>query len=141
MKTLKLVGLSVAAMAALSGCAGHGPKDCKTVYDFRPPATYEGKMCVMRCGHERTQCRSNKEQQYTNCEHHNRMVALEFERCLASGATNCYSASAPPCERPCLGGTCGVDQCEMEYRFCYQSCGGKVVSREICSGCDGWDCD
>lgn len=147
MNTLKLIGASVLALAALSGCARpYHHRTCNTEYDLVSPTTYEGKMCVMKCSNQRTQCRDDKEQQYKNCDHNNRLVALEFERCLASGATNCYSASAPPCEQPCSGtGPC-ADQCEIEYRHCYESCGGQVVSKEVCTddeaGCGrGGICD
>jgi hypothetical protein len=137
-------GLAVCVLAAavLSGCAKPRAVTCKTEYEFHPPTSYEGKMCLMKCEKERKQCRDDKELQYKNCEHHGRMVRLEFERCIASGATNCYSAVAPPCERPCdSSGPCS-DSCNMEYRHCYESCGGSVTSKEVCNnGCDSWTCD
>jgi hypothetical protein len=138
MNTLKLIGISALALAALSGCARYDNRTCKTEFDLVAPTTYEGKTCVMRCGSQRTQCRDNKQQQYINCDHYNRMAALEFDRCLASGATNCYSPTAPPCERPCSSTGACADECEAEYRQCYQSCGGQVVSREVCTGDCGW---
>jgi hypothetical protein len=78
MKTLKLISISFLALAALSGCAHHRPekKTCTTEYDLVPPTSYEGKMCVMRCGRERKQCWDDKKQQYKNCQHYNRVVGI-----------------------------------------------------------------
>jgi hypothetical protein len=113
-------------MLALSGCGMYA----QTEYVLHPPATPEGQMCVMKCERDRKQCIDNEYLQQKNCEHHNRMVRLEFERCIASGATNCYAASAMPCPAP------RVSRCATEYHHCYQSCGGTVESKEVCTG--GW---
>lgn len=136
MKTLKLIGVlafSILAMATLNGCTKCGTtKSCTTEYKHQPPASYAGKMCVMKCNQVKQDCQADRMLQYKNCQHHNRMVQMEFERCIASGATNCYHASAPPCEKPCGdGGPCG-DQCETNYRHCYQTCGGTIVSNKTC---------
>lgn len=130
MKTTKrqVLGLAVSALviAALSGCGRYA----KTEYVMTPPSSPEGQMCVLKCERDRKQCLDNEYLQQKNCEHHNRMVRLEFERCIASGATNCYHASALPCPQPRL------DRCENEQRRCFQSCGGQVDTREVCTG--GW---
>ncbi len=136
MKALKLVGalaFSVLAVAALNGCTKCATsKNCSTEYKHQPPASHAGQMCVKKCEKAKLECQDERMLQYRNCEHHNRMVRLEFERCSASGATNCYHPSAPPCEKPCgNSGTCG-DQCETNYRHCYQTCGGTIVSKESC---------
>ena len=141
-KVLKMLGngrflnfaFAVLIMAVLSGCATCGPKgDCKVKYSFNPPAGPQGEICIMRCQRARSECMDDKELQYKNCEHHNRMSSLEFERCIASGATNCYNPSAAPCEKPCVDGPCG-NTCETEFQHCYKSCGGTITSEEICTG-------
>lgn len=130
MKTTKrqVLSLAVSALviAALSGCGQY----TKTEYVMTPPSSPEGQMCVLKCGRDRKQCLDNEYLQQKNCEHHNRMVRLEFERCIASGATNCYHASALPCPPPRL------ERCENEQRYCFQSCGGTIESKEVCDR--GW---
>jgi hypothetical protein len=122
-----LLAFSALALASLSGCAG---STYTTEYIYHPPAHYEGQKCIQKCEHDRKQCMQNQHIQQQNCEHYNRMVRLEYDRCVASGATNCYQASAQPCPAP------AAERCNAEFRHCYQSCGGRITLQEVCaSGC------
>ncbi|MCW5198711.1 hypothetical protein VU06_03065 [Desulfobulbus sp. F3] len=147
MNMLKQISIYALALAALSGCgtnvcgpAGCGgtdggggtyppfnpempPPECKPVYTFSPPGTYDGDECIRLCYRKRNKCIEDQRLQKETCEHYNRMARLEFGRCIASGANNCYnSVQNNDCSPPDL------EQCETEFHYCYKSCGGFIAN-------------
>jgi hypothetical protein len=98
---------------------------CGPVYDsdysFTPPSTPEGSSCVNKCKNARASCEQDVDARLKDCE---RRTQRECE-----GRQDCYT--------PYYCGVPDYEQCESQYRSCYQSCGGTVKSEEICvMGCD-----
>jgi hypothetical protein len=139
MKAMNLVGLSILMMTALVGCGTKSvcetvgcqqPTEsadqyCEPTYSFEPPREFYQLECTRFCGQARQNCKEEIATKKETCEHYNRMVRLEFGRCVSLGGTNCYNTVAPPND-------CSVEdpdqKCEPDYRFCYQNCGGKVIN-------------
>ncbi len=97
-------------------------KPCTQVYTFSPPATYDGDECIRMCYRVRSKCVVDQKLKQETCERYNQMAWLEFGRCIASGATNCYnSVQANECIPP------DEEQCENKFQYCYKGCGGNVT--------------
>lgn len=93
-----------------------------TEYSLTPPSSSEGRMCVRNCNRDRASCEKSVEARLDSCQ---RRTEQECE-----GRQDCDK----------LSNSCGVedyDSCEVQYRSCYQSCGGTVKSEKVCvMGCD-----
>jgi hypothetical protein len=99
------------------------PEPCEPVYTMTPPDSYEGKECIRLCYRGRNKCIEDLRRRKETCDHYNRMARLEFGRCIASGATNCYnSVQGNKCTEPDL------TQCDSELHYCYKSCGGTITN-------------
>ncbi len=127
------LGLSAAVLviAALSGCGkgcetvGCGPATppppCESKYTFvNPGLGYEAEECMRQCSQKQTECMEDAGIEAKSCEHYNAMARIEFGRCVASGAPNCYN-SVHPCSAP------NIKLCEEAFRRCYAGCGGIVT--------------
>ncbi|MCI5222013.1 MAG: hypothetical protein D3924_04915 [Candidatus Electrothrix sp. AR4] len=123
------LGISILIMT-MSAC---GPI-YKTEYILQPPETQQGQVCVMQCEQNRMQCKNNKKGDSKDCEHRNQIARLKLETCINSGAISCYDTTEPCPEL-------NFNQCNKEHRYCYQSCGGKVIPQVTCAGYWGWECE
>lgn len=124
---LALSGCGKIDCGGADGCFGSTTPDpqepCTPVYTFSPPGTYDGDECIRTCYRVRSKCVEDQKLKQETCEHYNRMARLEFGRCVASGATNCYnSVQNNECSSP------DVEQCENEFRYCYKGCGGYITN-------------
>ena len=104
---------------------------CSTItYEFVPPATESGRLCVTQCAAVRESCMANAQAQatreYERCERSNDQ---EFTRCLILADTKEKKAA---CEkrRRYFGEYVNDEPCEERYRSCFQVCGGRVIERE-----------
>ncbi|MGB5686152.1 MAG: hypothetical protein WBM35_10080 [Candidatus Electrothrix sp.] len=111
----------------LSAC---GPM-YKTEYMMEPPTTQQGQVCIMQCEQNRTQCKNNVKSAMKDCQHRNEIESLKLETCIKAGEMTCYDTRVP-CPPP------NFEQCNKEHRYCYQSCGGKVVPQVTCVDSWGW---
>jgi len=127
---LALSGL-LALSLALSGC---GPI-YSTQYRYTPPLDINGKMCVNQCASSRDLCRQLEEsrasQEQAQCQQN---ATMRYALCLSSAKTDqarsqCNSSSY--CSR-----SANTERCEESYRQCFQNCGGKIDSFQVCDfGC------
>jgi hypothetical protein len=114
-------------LGALSAC---GPM-YTTEYMLSPPETQQGQVCAMQCEQNRTQCKNNVKDALKDCGHRNEIASIKLENCIKSGDMTCYDTRTP-CPPP------NFEQCNKEHRYCYQSCGGKVVPQVTCVDSWGW---
>ncbi len=103
------------AMLMLAGC---GPM-YETQYSFVPPENESARACIFQCENGKLQCHQLEEMKEENCENR---ADRDYYRCKDRGEKYCYRES------------CSVDyeRCEGQYRSCYQACGGRVESRQVC---------
>lgn len=120
------------ALLALAGCA--------TEYRYTPPATEDGRLCVVQCQGAQERCRSREdrrtqdqyeqcrvdtEQDQARCE---RDGSIEYTACLRYAKTDAERAACKPAD--CSKASCynnpSYDLCDADFRVCYQNCGGQV---------------
>ncbi|XCN73024.1 MAG: hypothetical protein Q3M24_22570 [Candidatus Electrothrix aestuarii] len=126
-RPLWYTGLFLLILISLSAC---GPM-YKTEYILEPPTSQQGKVCVMQCEQNRSQCKNNLQLAQKDCEHQNEIASIKLENCLKAGEMTCYD-SRKPC--PPLD----FEQCNKEHRYCYQACGGKAIPQITCIDTWGW---
>ncbi|MGD9887655.1 MAG: CagY family CD-EC repeat-containing protein [Halothiobacillaceae bacterium] len=127
-----LGGLLVLSLT-LSGC---GPV-YSTQYRYTPPLDANGKMCVNQCVNNRDMCRMMEEtramQEQAQCQQY---AAMRYSMCLSNAKTeqerrNCERMNRGYCSR-----TAYTEHCEESFRLCFQNCGGKIDSFQVCDfGC------
>lgn len=120
----------VGVILGLTGC---GPKN----YNLSPPTTVEGQQCV-------TECRQSKQACFDNCQA-TAITGQTEQTCLKQAQEQAKAnyeeyvsvtmAEGNPISRTadsffdqssCKQAVCG--SCEVEYRSCYQLCGGRLVA-------------
>jgi hypothetical protein len=133
MRLNPLLALSslLALSLALSGC---GPI-YSTQYRYTPPLDTNGKMCINQCASSRDLCRQLEEsrasQEQAQCQQN---ATMRYALCLSNAKTDqarsqCNSSSY--CSR-----SANTERCEESYRQCFQNCGGKIDSFQVCDfGC------
>jgi hypothetical protein len=100
----------------------------ETRYTFSPPRSGEGRNCTYQCEHSKQQCREIEEMRAQRCEEHSRWETERCQRDLERRGKKEHWYS-------CGGDSCSADydRCESSYRSCYESCGGRVNSEEVCT--------
>jgi len=133
MRLNPLLALSslLALSLTLNGC---GPI-YSTQYRYTPPVDSNGKMCVNQCASSRDLCRQLEEsrasQEQAQCQQN---ATMRYALCLSNAKTDqarsqCNSSSY--CSR-----SANTERCEGSYRQCFQNCGGRVDSFQVCDfGC------
>jgi hypothetical protein len=129
------ISIALGGLLALSfGLSGCGPV-YSTQYRYTPPVDANGKMCVSQCGNTREMCRATEEarasQEQAQCQQN---ASMRYALCLSNAKTDqarsqCNSSSY--CSR-----SANTERCETYYRECFQNCGGKIDSFQVCDfGC------
>jgi len=131
LKFLTALSGLLALSLTLSGC---GPI-YSTQYRYTPPVDSNGRMCVNQCANSRDLCRQLEEsrasQEQAQCQQN---ASMRYALCLSSAKTDqarsqCNSSSY--CSR-----SANTERCEESYRQCFQNCGGKIDSFQVCDfGC------
>ena len=101
---------------------------CETVrYEYTPPATVEGKQCVVQCASVREMCRGNENQRAAykeqSCEQRsdaNYYVCMNSTRHNKELQAQCSKRREYCSEYP------DVSHCNDEYNQCFSVCGGSV---------------
>ncbi|MBN8547886.1 MAG: hypothetical protein J0M12_01080 [Deltaproteobacteria bacterium] len=115
----------------LLGLVSCGPV-YETKHSFTPPRSAEGRSCTFQCQTVKLQCQQIEEMQQRQCEDHARWQQRRCQEDLADRGKKerWYDCGLESC-------TANTERCEESYRACYQSCGGQVESREVCT----YNCD
>ena len=115
-KPLRLFGVLALALL-LAGCT--------TIrYEYYPPASDEGRICVTHCAGVREMCQGNEIQraQYDRalCEQRSDSV---YRSCLHQASNK---DEAKKCYRPACWTSENTWRCDENYRQCFVGCGGSI---------------
>lgn len=113
-----------ALLGLLAGCA-------HTRYEFIPPPDDKGKACVTGCANARDICTSRESQQalwdQMRCERQNDLMV---RRCMATAGNRDEAARCGVYRQFCWGQAGNTYGCELDYRQCFQKCGGQIRAYE-----------
>lgn len=119
------------AMLVLLGIGVNGLISCGPMYDtqytFIPPESAQGKACTYQCQNGKYQCEQIDRMQVDRCEESARR---EQERCkwdlaFRGEKEHWYDCALDSC-------SANTEQCEAQYRSCFQMCGGTVNTQTVC---------
>lgn len=134
----RLSGLALVAMVLmLTGC---GPT-YKTLYDYQPPASAEGRTCISQCQVSRNYCRTTCVATQDACQARERLEAHQAYERYAEQQTEAgreIRRTPSSFERPfaCSDTACR-QSCDDDFQMCYATCGGTVSATTVCtSGCE-----
>lgn len=103
----------------------------ETNYRYTPPADPLSRPCVSQCLSDKGQCRNIAELKNENanlrCE---RDARDDYERCLGNAKGEQGKNS---CNRRSCSSTADFGSCEVDYRTCFQSCGGVIDTERVCT--------
>ena len=121
---LKIFVLYVFA-AMLSGCES-------THYDYQPPASEQGKQCVVQCGFVREECRRNESQRvYFENLACTKRVESDFRACLSTAQNKDQDKKCrEKRDRVSCSASENFDRCDNEHKQCFSHCGG-VINRKV----------
>lgn len=131
---MKIRGICLLAVC-LTSCA----PVYQTDYTFLPPENQHGQTCVLQCENTRLQCRQLADARYQTCLSR---VELAYQACEARKIYRYdYKNGEAECVHNCYcyreSCTDDSESCQAQYRGCYQTCGGQVLSKTYCvSNCD-----
>ncbi len=124
MKTIS-ANLAMAMLAAMLASAG-----CEMMhYEYRAPATDQGRRCVTQCASIKEMCRANEmqvaQQNKDSCERTN---DIKYKACL-SRAQN--KEQIGECDKERKKSSCWTMdttyRCDDDYRSCFVNCGGVII--------------
>ena len=126
-----LVVLGLVGCRALERAAG---PDVRTEFLLEAPITPDGQRCTANCEQRRAYCRQKSDLGYADthkqCEEQARN---DYDNCV--GRTTSFSEKSA-CYRKSCPVSASYISCEATFRGCFEGCGGKVWSREVCEkGC------
>lgn len=105
-----------------------------TKYNFIPPTSSEGRACIFQCENSRSQCIELENYRNQDCQQRSDYDQRRCEDDIR------YREGREPKWYECGSNSCSVDQerCESQFRYCYQSCGGRVDAQTVCvANCQG----
>ena len=129
------IGWVVAGLlaAGLLGCRAlerAGGQQVKTEYLLESPNTAEGQRCMASCEQRRNYCRQKSDlgyaDTYKQCEE---QAKNDYDNCV--GRTTSFSEKSA-CYRKACPVAADYINCEATFRGCFEGCGGKVWTREVC---------
>ncbi len=111
----KLVALSFVLLTAACGPM------YDTTYQYIPPHSSEGKICLSSCSALKQSCKNNCATQTNMCITNNNIRRLAAH---AAKDRQYY-------EQYCDDYSCR-SECDTEYNHCYQNCGGQIIPHTRC---------
>ena len=101
---------------------------CETVrYEYTPPATSDGKQCVVQCASVREMCRSNENQRAAykqqSCEQRSDAA---YYVCMSTTTHNKELQAKCSEKRDYYSEYADIAHCNDEYNQCFSTCGGTV---------------
>lgn len=130
----KALGVLLVVAFLVSAC---GPV-YETRYQFTPPTTPQGQLCVNQCQQINLLCRRNCQLESDSC------LAREYEqaRWRYEDYVRERRAANQPIERSpddfvyrynCPSSNSCTPACDNDHRVCYQTCGGQVSATTVCT--------
>jgi hypothetical protein len=118
MRYINYIGLALLSVFMV-GC---GPI-YNTQYNYIPPRSSAGIMCINTCEVNKSNCEHIQELKKDNCEYRSE---LDYRWCL--------DHASPEHKEHCYRRLCGGNsfRCNAEYNRCYQGCGGVVEQQTVC---------
>lgn len=127
----------VAVLVLGSLIASCGPI-MQTNYQFTPPKSESGRNCIVHCDSSKNTCEQLEQMKYELCEQRAEQEYYNCQRWEAA-ADRQSGTKRKWYEGSCYRDSCSsnIEGCAINYRICYQNCGGQVISETICvSNCD-----
>lgn len=121
--------LSALLMAALVGC---GPI-YRTDYNYMPPKSSAGKMCISQCLQNKSICEQSCQVSNENCkERAHEDALLQYATYRADQARNNQPIkksvndfdTSYRCNQSC--------DCAPAFNSCYSACGGQIQTNKVC---------
>lgn len=131
----RMLGLLALIGTLILGLVGCGPM-YRTEYRYTPPASMEGRQCVVQCANIREVCRSGADtraaQNQSSCQQN---VFMQYTSCMTTARSDEERAKCSNSTTHCQF-TPDTSRCDSDYNICFQTCGGQVETRQVCvSGC------
>ena len=98
---------------------------CQTIrYEYTPPTSDQGRLCITHCAGIRENCRGNEMQraqwEMASCEQHSE---FSYRTCLSQAITRNDG-------KRCFRSSCWAHEntwrCDEGYRQCFVGCGGTI---------------
>lgn len=101
---------------------------CETVeYQYRAPATEQGRMCVTQCAGIKEMCHGNEmqraEAERATCE---RNSSRNYRACMSKARSKDEMQNCEKRKDSCFVSE-NTYRCEVDYRACYVNCGGAIT--------------
>lgn len=102
---------------------------CQTVrYEYVPPASETGRICLTQCAGIRETCRGNEinraAMEKASCE---RQQERQYHECRSRAGGNKDKEKECDKQRTTCYAHEHTTRCEEDYRQCYANCGGRVM--------------
>jgi hypothetical protein len=118
MKLLRLLA-AITSLAIAAGCE-------TTHYEFKAPASEQGRLCTVHCAGIQETCRGNDSARVQNekamCEHSN---DIAMRSCLSKAGNKDQEKDCYNKRRSCYVSD-QLERCEANYRQCFVGCGGSI---------------
>lgn len=119
----------------LAGCSAEGTL-YNTSYNYLPPASVSGKMCILQCQQAKNSCERACHANNGDCEaqirkqaryNYSEYVAKRraMGKPIKKQVDDFYDASVCNENRPC--------GCDKDYQACYELCGGQISATKRCT--------
>ena len=121
--------LLLAQVFLLSAC---GPV-YRTTYQYVPPESDAGKLCITQCENNKIQCAQLEQMRYSSCQ---QQSDFSYHLCRSRREFRYNHKGHRKCVRNCYcyHRNCyqNTNACESNYRSCYEACGGTISSDTQC---------
>jgi hypothetical protein len=99
-----------------------------TTYNFEPPKSENGRVCIYQCENGRMQCGQLEQMRLDNCNARSESQRYSCEQDIR------YRLNRSPKWYECGGESCSdeTSRCDEQYRACFQACGGRVIAETRC---------
>ncbi|KJV69117.1 hypothetical protein [Candidatus Neoehrlichia procyonis] len=146
------------SLAKILYCIMFSLVSCYPIYetqvDYTPPATEQGKKCIIECGFIKNNCYRQCQKQVNECEFKEKLYNIPSSVINIVKDTNNSNKSADnnknnnnnsnstititkTISKEDKKSICNINNCNRlcrnDYNLCYTDCGGKVTFNEVCT--------
>ena len=112
----------------------------KTNYDYKPPQTDNGRMCVNQCLNTKSACEQDCHARQVDCEYRaDEDAQIQYDNYVRTQRFQHQEIKKTVTDfhRYCDEETVCAARCVANHNLCYNNCGGVVNGTTICtSGCE-----